>query len=48
MCEVSSNLNLATKIPECRQWRSGVFICNFEQIYHIILVLTLNKNIAAG
>ena len=45
MCEICSKLTIKT--PERRQWRSyGVFIVNFEQILHIVLVfplLTLNK-----
>ena len=43
-CELCSKLTLKT--PERRQWRlSGVFIVNFEQILHLVLVfilLTLN------
>ena len=38
--------------PEQRQWRcSGVFIVNFENISHIVLVfllLTLNMQLPAG
>ena len=45
MCEIHSKLTMKT--PEWRRWRrSGVFIVNFEQISHIVLVfsmLTLNK-----
>ena len=45
VCEICSEL--AIKTPEPRQWhRSGVFIVNFEQISHIVLVfplLPLNK-----
>ena len=37
MCEISSKLTIKT--PEWSQWRlSGVFIVNFEQISHILLV----------
>ena len=50
MCETCPKL--AIKIPERRHWiRSGVFIANFEQISHIVLVfplLTLNKLILTG
>ena len=50
MCESCSKLTIKT--PERHQLcRSGVFIVNFEQISHIILVfplLTLNKSIPAG
>ena len=42
-----TGLKLTIKAPERRHWRrSGVFIVNFEQILHIVLVfplLTLNK-----
>ena len=45
MCEVCSKLTIKT--PERRHWRrSGVFIVNFEQISHIVLIyllLTLNN-----
>ena len=45
MCEICSKL--AIKIPERHFWcRFGVFIVNFEQISHIVLLLpllTLNK-----
>ena len=44
MCEICSKFTIET--PERRQeWRSGVFIINFEQISYIILcpLLTLNK-----
>ena len=45
MSEICSKLT--TKAPERSHWRSfGVFIANFEQISHIIVVfplLTLNK-----
>ena len=48
MCEICSNLTIKTQ--ERRHWRhwsrSGVFIVNFEQTSHIVLVfllLTLNK-----
>ena len=44
-CKICSKL--ITKTPEQHHWRhSGVFIVNFEQISHIILMfplLTLNK-----
>ena len=47
MCEIYS-----IKIPEQRQWRrSGVFVINFKQISHIVLVfqlLTLKKEIPTG
>ena len=45
MCEIC--LKLTIKTPE----RRGVFMFNFEQISHIVLVfslLTLNKKIPAG
>ena len=41
---------LRIKTPECQSRRSDVFIINFEQISHIILVfplLTLNKYLPA-
>ena len=45
ICEICSKLTIKT--PKWRQWpRSGVFIVNFEQISHGILVfplLTLSK-----
>ena len=45
MCEVCSKLTIKT--PEQRQLRcSGVFVVNFEEISHIVLVfpwLTLSK-----
>ena len=44
-CEICSKLTIET--PERRQWRlSGIFIVNFENISHLLLVfllLTLNK-----
>ena len=50
MCEICPKLILKT--PERRQWiRSGVFIIDFEQIAHIVLVfplLTLHKWIPTG
>ena len=50
MCEICSMLTINT--PEQDHWRrSGVFIVNFEQNSHIILVfplLTLNKKMPAG
>ena len=50
MCKTCSKL--AIKTPERRQWRrSCVFVVNFEQILHIVLVsllLILNKSITAG
>ena len=40
MCEIY--LKLTMKIPEWRHWRRfGVFIVNFEQISHIVLVFPL-------
>ena len=40
MCEICSKLLIET--PERRQGHcSGVFIANFEQILHIVLVLPL-------
>ena len=40
MCTICSNLTI--KASEQRQWRrSGVFIINFEQIEHIVLVFPL-------
>ena len=40
MCEICSNLTI--KSPERRYWRrSGVFNINFQQISHIILLLSL-------
>ena len=45
MCEIWSKLTIKT--PERRHWsRSGVFIVNYEQISHIVLLfpsLTLNN-----
>ena len=39
-CEKCSNLTMKT--PELRQWhRPGVFIVNFEQISHLVLVFLL-------
>ena len=39
-CEISSNLTIKT--PKLREWRrSGVFIVNFEDISHYILVFLL-------
>ena len=39
-CEICSNLII--KSPERRQWRlSGVFIVDFEYIYHLVLVFLL-------
>ena len=39
-CEIC--LKLAIKTPEGRHWRfSGVFIVNFEQISHVVLVFLL-------
>ena len=50
MCEIC--LKLTIKTPERRHWRrSGVFIGNFKQISHVILVFllsTLNKQMSAG
>ena len=43
MYEIYSKLTI--KKPERRQWYSGVFIVNFEQISHIVLLfLSLNLN----
>ena len=40
MCEICSKLTIKT--PERRRWRrSGIFIVNFEQIFHIVLVFLL-------
>ena len=40
MCEIHLKLTMMT--PERRQWRrSGVFIVNFEQISHNVLVFLL-------
>ena len=40
-CKICSKLTIKT--PERRQWRqwrrSGIFIVNFEQILHLLLVL---------
>ena len=39
-CEICSELTVKT--PEQRQWRrSGVFIVNFENISHLVLVFLL-------
>ena len=38
LCEIYSKLTIKT--PERRQWRSGVFIINFEQISHIAMVFS--------
>ena len=53
MCEIFWKLTI--NVPELHRWRrsggSGVFIVNFEQISHIVLVfllLSLNKWIPAG
>ena len=50
MCEICSKLTIT--IPKQNQWRrSGVFIVNFEQISHIVLVvplLALNNQMPAG
>ena len=41
MCEICWEVTIKT--PELRQWRhSGIFISNFEQISHIILVFLLD------
>ena len=48
-CEICSKLTIKT--PERRQWRSGVFIVNFEHISHLVLVfllLTLSRFIPTG
>ena len=40
MYKISSKLT--TKTPEQRHWcRSGVFVINFEQIEHIVLVFSI-------
>ena len=47
-CKICSKLTIKT--PERRQWRSGVFIVNFEYISHLVLVfllLTLNMQLPA-
>ena len=48
--EISSKLTIKT--PKRRHWRrSGVFIDNFEEISHLVLVLlflTLSKSMPAG
>ena len=50
MCEICPKLTIKT--PERCHWRrSGVFIVNFKQILHLVLVfslLTLTKYITAG
>ena len=38
-CEISSKLTIKT--PEGCQWRFGVFIINFEQTLHLVLVFLL-------
>ena len=39
-CEICSNLTIM--IPDRRQWRgSAVFVINFEQILHLVLVFLL-------
>ena len=44
-CEIYSKLTIKT--PERRRWRwSGIFIVNFEQIWHffvVFLLFTLNR-----
>ena len=49
-CKICSKLTI--KIPERRHWsRSGVFIVNFEQMSHLVLVfvlLPLNMQLPAG
>ena len=49
---VKSVKKITIKTPKRHQWRlSGVFIVNFEQILHIVLLfhfLTLNKCMSAG
>ena len=48
-CEICSKLVIKT--PEQRQWRSGIFIVNFEHILQLVLVsplLTLNMELLAG
>ena len=49
-CEICSKLTIKT--PEWRYWRRfGIFIVNFEQISHIVVVfslLALNKQMSAG
>ena len=42
-CEIC--LKLIIKTPEWRQWRrSGVFIVNFEDISHLVLVFNFVAN----
>ena len=44
-------LKLTIKTSERRQWRSGVFIVNFEHISHLallFLLLTLNMQLPGG
>ena len=44
-------LKLTIKTSERRQWRSGVFIVNFEHIPHLALLsllLTLNMQLPGG
>ena len=43
-------LKLTIKTSERRQWRSGVFIVNFEHIPHLalFLLLTLNMQLPSG
>ena len=44
-------LKLTIKTSERRQWRSGVFIVNFEHIPHLallFLLLTLNMQLPGG
>ena len=49
-CQICSKLTIKT--PEPRQWRrSGVFIVNFEYIWHVVLVfilLNLSRQIPVG
>ena len=48
-CETCSKLTIKT--PERRQWRSGVFIVNFEHTSHLVLeflLLTLNIQLPDG
>ena len=45
MCEICTKLRIKTS--ELRQWRQfGVFIVNFEQISHIVLMLLLTDDFA--
>ena len=42
ICEICSKVTI--KLPERRHWcRSGIFIVNFEQISHIVLVFIVDS-----